>query len=124
MFFHCWKAKVAIILFTVFFPGITQALYTIDNAPGNIRTTVNAGTGLTEGNIVNFIGTLFRGALGVMSLVFFGLMVYGGFVWLTSRGNEEKVTKAKDTVIAAVIGISITVAAYAITVFVSGRLTQ
>ncbi len=60
------------------------------------------------------IGTL----LSLIGVIFFGLMIYGGFMWMTARGNEEQAKKALDTIIAAVIGLVIILAAYAITNFV------
>ena len=49
-------------------------------------------------------------------------MTYAGVRWMTSRGNEELAAKAKHTLEAAVIGIIITVSAYAISNFVLSRL--
>jgi len=50
------------------------------------------------------------------------LVIYGGFLWMTARGNEQQVTKAKDLIISAVIGLVIVLAAYAITAYVGGAL--
>ncbi len=41
---------------------------------------------------------------------------------MTAAGNEEKVTKAKDIVTQAVIGLAVTLSAYAITAFVTTKL--
>ncbi len=62
----------------------------------------------------NIIGTL----LSMISVLFFVLVLYGGIVWMTARGNSELTTKAMDTIIAAVIGIIIIMGAYALTNFV------
>ena len=45
-------------------------------------------------------------------------MLYAGFLWMTSSGDETKVTKAKGLMVNAVIGLAIVLAAYAITYFV------
>ena len=37
---------------------------------------------------------------------------------MTARGNEERVTKAREIIWGAIIGIAVTVAAYAITLVV------
>ncbi len=58
----------------------------------------------------------------IMGLVFTALMIYGGWNWMTAMGEEEKVTKAKDTIVAALIGIIILIAAYAITTFVINNI--
>jgi hypothetical protein len=68
----------------------------------------------------NIIGT----ALSMISVIFFVLMVYGGFMWMTAHGDESQITKARETIIAAVIGIVIILASYAITKFVMGAVDQ
>jgi len=53
--------------------------------------------------------------LAFLGVAFFVLMIYGGYMWMFSMGNEQTTTKAKDVIIAAVIGLVIVLAAYAIT---------
>jgi hypothetical protein len=50
------------------------------------------------------------------------LMIYGGYNWMTAAGDEQKIDKAKDTIRAAMIGLIIIIAAYAISIFVISRL--
>lgn len=64
---------------------------------------------------------IFLSLIGVLLLV---LILYAGYNWLTARGEEEKVTKAKDTLKRAITGIIIIIAAYAISVFVMGKIEQ
>lgn len=48
------------------------------------------------------------------------LFMYGGFMWLTSGGNPERVRAGKKTIVGAVIGIVIIFGAYtAVTVLIS-----
>lgn len=60
--------------------------------------------------------------LGMLAFVFFGLVLYSGIRWMTARGDESFVERAKDTLRAAVIGLAITLAAYALTLFIFKRL--
>jgi len=39
-------------------------------------------------------------------------------LWMTSGGNEEKIEKAKKILVSSIIGLTIVLAAYAITYFV------
>lgn len=79
-------------------------------------------TGITEGNLDNQAATVVKAILGAMGLVFFGLMVYSGIVWMIARGEEDRISKARDTIIAATIGLVIVVAAYAITTLVVDKI--
>ena len=53
--------------------------------------------------------------VGVASLITF---VYAGFIFLISAGSPERVKKAKDTMLYAVLGIAISMASYAILSFI------
>lgn len=79
-------------------------------------------TGISRSDIVTTVGTLIQGVLGAVGLVFFLLMFYGGFLWLTARGEENQIATAKKTITSALIGIIVLLASYAITAFVTGRL--
>lgn len=68
------------------------------------------------------VGDIIGTALSFISVIFFILMLYGGFLWMTSRGNSDQESKARDTIFGAVIGIIIVLAAYAITSFVFKNL--
>lgn len=67
---------------------------------------------------------MIRGALGLLGVVFIGLIIYAGVLWMTAQGDDKQVTKAKNVLIQAIIGLTITISAYAITNFViSGLVT-
>ncbi len=86
----------------------------------------NGGTAIdsTNFNIATFIGKfIIAPLLGIMGLIFFCLMVYAGFLWMTSVGNEKKVTKAKDIMTSAVIGAVLVVTAYGVSSAVINGLT-
>ena len=53
--------------------------------------------------------------LGIIAVV---VILYGGFIWMTASGNEDKVAQAKKIIIAGAIGLVIVIAAYAIVNFV------
>lgn len=74
--------------------------------------------GLQRESVPTLVGNVVGTALSMIGVLFFVLMVYGGLLWMTSRGNEEQTRKAKDTIVAATIGIIVVLSAYAITTFV------
>ncbi|MBT3538605.1 hypothetical protein HN481_00580 [Candidatus Parcubacteria bacterium] len=82
-----------------------------------LKTTAGAA-GLNTGDVPTIVGNIIGSALSLISVLFFILMVYGGIVWMLARGKEEQSKKALDTIIGAIIGIIIVLAAYAITNFV------
>ncbi len=70
------------------------------------------------------ISTIIQTALTFLGVVFLILAIYGGYLWMTARGNEEQLTKAKNTLTAAIIGLIIVIGAYAISYFVIERLSK
>lgn len=92
----------------------------LDVANKNLKGALGS-TGL-QSDISTSIGTVVKGLLSIVGTVFLLLTVYAGILWMTAQGNDEKVTKAKDTIQAAVIGLFIVMAAYAITAFVTSRV--
>jgi hypothetical protein len=78
-------------------------------------------TGL-EANLDTQISTVIKGILALVGTIFLCLTVYAGILWMTAQGNSEKVDKAKGIVTTAVAGLFITMAAYAITAFVTAKV--
>lgn len=75
-----------------------------------------------ELSLSEIIGTVISAALALIGAIFLALMLYAGYHWMTARGEEEKVEKAKDTINRAIVGIIIVVGAYAIWQFILGEL--
>lgn len=69
--------------------------------------------GTTIGNVVNVL-LYFVGAIAVI------IMIWGGFQYITSSGDSQKATTAKNTIMYAVIGIVVVVMSYAIVNWVFG----
>lgn len=83
-----------------------------------LGATAGAAGLKSNASVPTLIGNIIGTALSMIAVIFFILMVYGGFLWMTAHGNNDQVKKAQDTIIAAVIGIIIVLGSYAITNFV------
>ncbi|MBI3290905.1 hypothetical protein HYZ76_01325 [Candidatus Falkowbacteria bacterium] len=68
------------------------------------------------------IAGIIKVVLGFLGIIFLVLILYAGFMWMTSAGNEDKISSAKKTMVAAIIGAAIVLAAYAISYFVIDQL--
>ncbi len=75
--------------------------------------------GLGEADLKEVTLNIIKLVLGLMTLVGVVLIIYGGMIWLTAAGNEERVDKAKRIISAAVIGLIIVLLAWAIVIFVA-----
>lgn len=84
----------------------------------------NAVYGSTPQAPGQIVALIIRALLGLLGLLFFCLVVYGGFLYMTAGGEESKITKAKGTIKTAVIGLIIILLAYAISSFIISQLLQ
>jgi len=79
---------------------------------------------LSTGSIEEIAGTVIQLVLGLLGLIALVIVLYAGFMWMTSAGNEEKISQAKKMLVAGVIGLVIILASYAITSFILGAIQE
>lgn len=71
-----------------------------------------------------YIGLALNALFALIGIILIGLIMYSGIVWMTARGNETKVTKAKDTLIDAIIGLLFIMGGYALSIFLLNVFTK
>ena len=67
-------------------------------------------------------GRIINIALAALGVIALGLVIFGGFIWMTSEGDEEKISRAKKILKNGVIGLAIILASWAIATFVLSKL--
>jgi len=70
-----------------------------------------------------FIGTIIKAVLGIIGSLALLMFIYGGLTWMLAAGNTDKVTKGKNILIWAVIGLVVIFTAYAVVNFVFDSLS-
>ena len=60
--------------------------------------------------------------LGISGSVILLMFVYGGFLWVTSRGDAKRIEKGKDTITHAVVGFAIILLGYSMINFLIAAL--
>lgn len=78
----------------------------------------SASLGLGTADLVSTVLNVINWALGLLGIVAVTFIIYGGYVWLTAAGNEDRVKRAKRILLNTVIGLVIIVLAWAIVNFV------
>jgi len=90
---------------------------------GNGGTAVSDAFGQgTPRDVRDIVAQIIVGVLGLLGTIFVVLIIYAGFRYMTSMGNEEQAGDARAQIVSAIIGLGIILAAYAITSFVSSCL--
>lgn len=101
---------LALILVNSFGADIVMAQAIVDeDQPGIIRALSGGQTGIR--GIVLTIINFFLGFLGLLAVV---MVIYGGFLYVSSAGNEENVNKAKKILLYAVVGIIVIIVSFAL----------
>jgi len=75
---------------------------------------VNLGTKDLEATIAGVVNIVL-GFLGILATL---IILLGGFKWMTSQGNTDKVDEAKKMIGAGVVGLVVILVAYAVARFV------
>ena len=89
-----------------------------------IADVYDSSSDIDEETFAETLAKIIKIVLGLLGIIFLILIIYAGFVWMTSSGNEEKVGRAKGIMMAAIIGVTIIIAAYIITIFVIQNLLE
>lgn len=103
------------LLLLAFAPTTALALNIGNQEVGN-------SIGFSDKPLAEQITTILQYILGFLALVAVIMIIYGGIIWLTAAGNEERVGSAKKVISAAIIGLVIILLAWAIVWFVAGGL--
>lgn len=76
------------------------------------------GAGVINRPLEDVVGSVISAFLSLFGVLFLALMVYGGYLWMNARGNDQQVERAKSLITQAVIGLVVVMSAYVLTRFV------
>mgnify|MGYP007123661035 CR=1 FL=1 len=119
---------ILFFLFNLFFAiSLTHAAQEVDYK-ALVKTQLDATAGETGAQfgeaqdprmIVANLIVVMLSSLGVLFVI---MVVYAGYLWLTSGGNEEKTSKAKKILFYSVLGMVVTMSSLGITLTISRYL--
>ncbi|MDP3985168.1 MAG: hypothetical protein Q8P82_00230 [bacterium] len=116
-----WSAFViGAFLFGVFVFFVTVPAQALDVGINAVNETIQLPSADPRVLIANII----RVALGLLGVVALLIILWGGFQWMMSQGDETKITDAKRTIINGFIGLVIILSAFAITQFILNSILQ
>ena len=107
----------------VLFTTITPAWAIFETGP-DLGLEYGAMTGLGETDPRVVAANIINIALGLLGIISVAIVIYAGFKWMTSAGNDEAVGSAKKMLVAAIIGLVIILSAYIIANFVLTNIYQ
>src|SRR3989338_10925677 len=93
---------IVILLSTFFFLFSGLILFAKAQSYGLEETAGAAG--LQGEDVPTLAGNIVGTALSMIGVAFFILTVYAGLLWMTARGNEPQIEKAKNVLTGSTIG--------------------
>jgi sterol desaturase/sphingolipid hydroxylase (fatty acid hydroxylase superfamily) len=118
------KVIICIVIIVVSF-GLSDFVFAQsaqEIATEGLKTTANQAQ-LQAGDPIKTIGSILSVILGLLGVVLVIIIIYAGVMWMTAGGKSDQVTKAKDMIINAVIGLIIALVAFSLTRYVVERIT-
>jgi hypothetical protein len=76
----------------------------------------------SEKNLYDIIAVVINVILGLVGVIFFVQMLWAGFKWMTSAGNEQTVKESKEIIKTSIIGVAVIFLSFFITNFVFSQL--
>lgn len=83
-----------------------------------------AATGLGEQDPRETAANIIRAGLGVLGIIAVVIVLWGGVLWMTAGGSDDKVGTAKKILFSGLVGLIIILSAYALTQFVVNQLIE
>lgn len=108
------------MLFVIFAPDFCLAQDGIDEG----LTAVGEETGLQAEDPRIVIARIIRIFLGFLGVIAIAIIIYGGFLYMTSGGAPNKVEQARKVLINALIGLIIIILSFAITSYILNRFQE
>lgn len=123
--------RILIGLFVVFFcvlffSNIVQAQTVVENQADvlGVKAIDESDLVLSGQDIRVIVAKIIRAVLGLLGIIAVIIIIYAGYVIMTSAGNEEKVVKGKKILLNAVIGLTIILSALIIVQFILNALAD
>ncbi len=82
------------------------------------QTVVSLTDPLNGVGVQGLIGKLINSVLGIVGSAALIMFIYGGIIWMTAAGNEQSVTKGKNILMWAALGLVVIFSSYALVRFV------
>ncbi len=107
------KAAALAILLPVLVFGLAcqtaLAEATPKDAGATVQTSPSAAVAmplpLAGVTVPGLLGRIIKAVLGLSGTIGLVMFMYGGVMWMTASGNEEKITKAKNIIVWSVLGL-------------------
>ncbi len=115
------KTIFSFLIFLIFVFSISGFLFAQNNTPSSAsdeeNQDLNLPNPLQTTDVSELAGRIIKAILGLVGVFALVMFIYGGMLWMTSGGSEEKVKRGRDTLVWAMAGLALIFFSYAILEF-------
>ncbi|PIP34629.1 hypothetical protein COX21_01915, partial [Candidatus Falkowbacteria bacterium CG23_combo_of_CG06-09_8_20_14_all_41_10] len=97
---------------------LAKNVLALDVGTNEINSVIQLGASDPQTIVARIINV----AMMFLGIIAVGIIIFAGFKWMTSQGNEEQIESAKKILKAGVIGLVIILASWGIAAFILNRL--
>ena len=123
--------KKAVFISLIVLSLVLPMMFYANQAVGAVTPPMQEGldvfqteSGASTATLPTVIGKVVKIVISFLGLIAAVIIIIGGFQWMTSGGNEEKIAGAKKLMINGLIGMVLVILAYAIASFVISSLSK
>lgn len=116
-----FKKKLTFLFFTaclltiLLIPQIILAGSGVETIKDSLKVTAQkADIEIDRTDLPTMVGSAVNYGFLVLGTIFLGILMFGGFRWMTAGGNEEKVKTGKEFLVNGINGIIVIFLAYAL----------
>ena len=115
------KIKRSVLIFLLLLIGISLA-YTAQAQLDPGLSVIDENIALSAEDPRAVVARIINITMLLLGVIALGLIIWGGFIWMTSNGAEEKIEQAKKILKNGIIGLLIILSAWGIATFILNRL--
>lgn len=112
------SATISAFFLSLFFRPLGVLASNLNDAfPLSASSAAAASYNTAGASLESILSLVITIILSLLGVIFIALIIYGGVIWMTANGNDQKIEKASGTIKQSIIGLVVVLAAYAISYF-------
>ncbi len=86
------------------------------------QIVIPSGVPRSEGDFIQLVQTVITLAYSLAGVIAFGILIYGGYMMMTSAGDPQNMKKGQDALVGAVVGLIVVLVSGIILNFIGAKL--
>jgi hypothetical protein len=108
---------IAIICFSLFLAAMINVHFSMADTTGTVNSPSSQSLTNPLGDIDSpnaLIGKVINSIIGVVGSIALLMFIYGGFVWMLSGGNPNKIKQGREIIVWSILGLAVILFSYAL----------